>query len=221
MIREPKIHFLVVLGTALLFLICSVAPASAADISSTSFSNPFITIDPIGNHTIGDVFFINGTTNLPVTDTLTIHIRPLTPQHGGRGRLPLGIYVDRIPIVSDSNGINHWSANVTDGYWREEQRFVASVWSTTFIPPNESLFPVFIMFEPNNTTPIQRPRTISTPVQITPTSSTPPSPAETIVSVIPVATTSQAAPLPVIVSIIGIFTGGIVFSNSINCRKRK
>ncbi|MBP2146668.1 hypothetical protein J2129_002122 [Methanofollis sp. W23] len=31
---------------------------------------PFITIDPIGNHTLGDVFLINGTTNLAVGDTI-------------------------------------------------------------------------------------------------------------------------------------------------------
>jgi hypothetical protein len=32
--------------------------------------DPFITIDPSGNHSIGDVFFINGTTNLPANDTI-------------------------------------------------------------------------------------------------------------------------------------------------------
>lgn len=37
-------------------------------------ATPFITMDPIENHSIGDVFFINGTTNLPVSDNLTITI---------------------------------------------------------------------------------------------------------------------------------------------------
>ncbi len=35
---------------------------------------PYIMIDPIGNHVIGDIFFINGTTNLPVSQNLTMEI---------------------------------------------------------------------------------------------------------------------------------------------------
>ncbi len=84
-------------------------------------AEPFITIDPIGNHTIGDVFFINGTTNLPVSENLTLEIRdyawtwrlhmkdePNVPPPGYYAYLP---YVSIIPGIT---GINQWSVNVTD-----------------------------------------------------------------------------------------------------------
>ena len=67
-----------------LFMVCMVITplVNAESISNhQNFSSPgtanvssdtyyFITIDPIGNHSVSDVFFINGTTNLPVGDTL-------------------------------------------------------------------------------------------------------------------------------------------------------
>jgi len=209
MIRKPKIHFQIVLGTALLFLICIVAPASAADISSTSVTNPYITIDPIGNHTIGEVFFINGTTNLPVSENLTIDVYPGTPHRGVGGRIEPGIVVDRILILSGMNGVNHWSVNVTDGYWTDEE-FIVHIWATTFIP-EDPIYQIFTMLAPDNTIPIQ----------ITSAFSTPSPSVQATIPVSPVAPTSQAAPLSVILSVIAVFSGGIVFLNSIDCKKRK
>ena len=84
-------------------------------------AEPFITIDPIGNHSTGDVFFINGTTNLPVSENLILEIRdyawtwrlhmkdePNVPPPGYYAYLP---YVSIIPGIT---GINQWSVNVTD-----------------------------------------------------------------------------------------------------------
>ena len=58
-----------VLGRAFLaILIVTIffVPLTSADnANEIPNTTPFIIIDPIGNHTVGDVFFINGTTNLP------------------------------------------------------------------------------------------------------------------------------------------------------------
>jgi len=81
-------------------------------------STPFITIDPIGNHAIGDVFFINGTTDLPVSENLTVQI--IESFHLGT-KADLGAYVHGItedipisPITISNTGVHQWSFNVTD-----------------------------------------------------------------------------------------------------------
>ena len=71
-------------------------------------STPFITIDPIGNHSIGDVFFINGTTNLPVSDSLIIFVSSVGNPPGGYG----SSFQSTIPITPGENGINFWSCDV-------------------------------------------------------------------------------------------------------------
>ena len=45
----------------------AVVPAALAQISSPYY----ITIDPIGNHTVSDLFFVKGTTNLPAGENLS------------------------------------------------------------------------------------------------------------------------------------------------------
>ena len=35
--------------------------------TTESYEEPIFIVQPIGNHAIGDIFFINGTTNLPVS----------------------------------------------------------------------------------------------------------------------------------------------------------
>ena len=107
----------------LLTIMVSIQIAAATDtggdngINQTNASEPYyITIDPIGNHTIGDVFFINGTTNLPTTDNLIIMIgnRAYDPS----GQSPYyGFVIRNIPILpfsQKSNGTNQWRVNVSD-----------------------------------------------------------------------------------------------------------
>ena len=106
----------------LLFALILIVPvANAENVNITPVATAFITIDPIGNHTIGDVFFINGTTNLPVSENLTLEIRdyawtwrlhmknePDVPPPGFYAYLP------HVAIIPDIDGINQWSVNVTD-----------------------------------------------------------------------------------------------------------
>jgi hypothetical protein len=78
---------------------------------------PFITIDPIGNHTAGDVFFINGTTNLPVTDNVSLNLDTYCNEfrpHMKSEIDPEYISISNIPIVPGIAGINLWSFNATD-----------------------------------------------------------------------------------------------------------
>jgi hypothetical protein len=122
---------------AIVFLFLCSASVSAADNSSVAVSDHYITIDPIGNHTIGDVFFINGTTNLPVSEKLTIEIVDyfwVARSHikNEPNNIPPGKYVG-IPdvlIISDSSGTNRWSVNVTDAVkGLKTSTFLASILS--------------------------------------------------------------------------------------------
>lgn len=203
--RPVKVVFvLYVMMLAVLIGAAIVCPiASAVNDNVTLVTTPFITIDPIGNHTIGDVFFINGTTNLPVSEKLTIHAYPLASIRGGKGRLSPGIYADEIPIVSGIKGVNHWSVNVTGGYWEPEE-FVVGIWATKFIP-KDKIIQFFTILETDNITPIQDTNVISTKYQ----------PHQTNTSTIPVTPISRAASLPPILVPFAIITG-IVFLKMFN-----
>ena len=72
----------------------------------------YITIDPIGNHTVSDVIFINGTTNLPEGDNLSVVIQDgFDPGGGGP------FFYSSVPIQPGKNGINFWSCNITPVLW--------------------------------------------------------------------------------------------------------
>ncbi|MFZ0006135.1 hypothetical protein [Methanoregula sp.] len=77
-------------------------------------SAPYITIDPIGNYTIGNVLNINGTTNLPVNTSLFATIFPDSYSPGYRGPEQPAFFLTNISIVSTPSGINLWSVNATD-----------------------------------------------------------------------------------------------------------
>ena len=99
---------------------------NVTNISEFNFAEPFIAIDPIGNHTVGDVFFINGTTNLPVTTG------PLVLRIGDAHANPGGVasdYPATVFIQAGGNGVNIWSVNAT----------VGPGWSVYPPQPNESI----------------------------------------------------------------------------------
>ena len=88
-------------------------------VDAATSQSPFITIDPIGNHAIGDVFFINGTTNLPVTENLSIIIqnfRVSSSKNSPDRSYPV-IHIDNIPVIPEvivNSEENGWSANVSE-----------------------------------------------------------------------------------------------------------
>ena len=91
------------------------APTTQVTMNTTLANEPpFITIDPIGDHRFGDIIFINGTTNLPVTGRLTVQI---IPEYFNPYFVPNSFQVatiSDIPIVPAPPGANRWSVNVTD-----------------------------------------------------------------------------------------------------------
>ena len=94
---------------AILFVAILMVPFVNADANVTPNTTPFITIDPIGNHAVGEVFIINGTTNLPpVIDTLHIVITPSSFNPGGFG----SSFQSTVPIQRGEKDINFWSCNV-------------------------------------------------------------------------------------------------------------
>ncbi len=69
--KSGKIVFLTSFTLFLVGVI--IVPLVSAE-NVTPNTTPFITIDPIGNHTIDEVFFINGTTSLPANNELLLDI---------------------------------------------------------------------------------------------------------------------------------------------------
>lgn len=104
---KSKIVFLTFF--ALFFLTVTIVPiASAENIT------PYITIDPVGNHTIDEVFFINGTTNLPANESLSIEIYSSSFNPGGGWS---GYMSNNVSIQPGENGINTLSCNATTSLW--------------------------------------------------------------------------------------------------------
>jgi len=104
----------------LLATITTVSIASAARDNVTPVTSVFITIDPIGNHRISEVFFINGTTDLAVSQKLTMNIvslKTMDPHMKTYSGPYPGEFAYDIPVISiptAAPGTNRWSANVTD-----------------------------------------------------------------------------------------------------------
>ena len=193
------------------FLICIIFLAilvGAPMADAAASQAPFITIDPIGNYTIGNMLYINGTTNLPVNDSLTVLV---SPDHYVPGPFAPPQYVfhslTNISIVSEPSGQNRWSVNATDisvsGLPAEWSPYIISVQDT-----GDSVYAaqdIAVLPAPNVTQP---PVQTSVPLathQI-------PSPTQTSPS------TTLASPLPLALPIVVIAAMLIVRSL---CRKDK
>ena len=100
---------------AIFLMAIIIVPSASADEGNViPVTTPFITIDPIGNHTIDEVFFINGTTNLPANNVpllLEIHTTDFNP--GGAG----SSFISRVSIQPGKNGLNFWFCNATSSLW--------------------------------------------------------------------------------------------------------
>ncbi|MGA7797723.1 MAG: hypothetical protein WB986_03755 [Methanoregula sp.] len=151
MAKSEKIIFLTLFAIVLAAILI-VPIVSADDGNVTAVTTPFITIDPIGNHTAGDVFFITGTTNLPVSEELFLSAYPTdlpVMQAKTRSTNPIwtwGINGD-LHIISGINGTNTWSFNATNGNWVPDE-YIATV-STT----NYTVFSADQVFTIASTTP--------------------------------------------------------------------
>jgi len=86
----------------------------AGTVNASSDTHYFITIDPIGNHSVTDVFFVNGTTNLPVGDTLLVQGYLNRFQPGPSFGSSIYTYISVEPGYS---GVNVWSCNLSPVRW--------------------------------------------------------------------------------------------------------
>ena len=89
-----------------------IFPPGTANASSDTYY--FITIDPIGNHSVSDVFFVNGTTNLPVGDTLLVEGSSYDFVPGRRWGSDISVTVSVLPGY---DGVNIWSCNLSPILW--------------------------------------------------------------------------------------------------------
>jgi hypothetical protein len=99
------------------FLVRAV-DASTFNVTGTSefgIAESYIAIDPIGDHSLDEVFFISGTTNLPASGTpLLLQIYSAWYNPGGNG----GGYQSNVTIEPGENGINTWACNATPSLWQ-------------------------------------------------------------------------------------------------------
>jgi|GEM_PF-7051926 len=95
---------------AILIVTMVIIPvASAESVINTQNAAPYYTtIDPIGNHTVGEVFFINGSTNLPVLGNLSIWVGNQDTPTDDEG------WIFDIPLLPSINNTRRWSANATN-----------------------------------------------------------------------------------------------------------
>jgi PKD repeat protein len=110
MVISGKIIFLTPFAIVLAAIM--IAPIASAE-NVTPVTTPFITIDPLGNHTIDEVFFINGTTNLPANDELLLDIFTSNMNPGGWG----SAFSSNVSIQTGEKGVNLWSCNATTDRW--------------------------------------------------------------------------------------------------------
>ena len=101
---------------AIFFLAIIIVPFTSADnVDVTPVTTPYIAIDPIGNHAVGDVFFINGTTNMGHWEnTLDLDIEWWAFNPAGRWS---SMYITNASIQPVGNGTGIWSAEVLPAQW--------------------------------------------------------------------------------------------------------
>jgi hypothetical protein len=194
---------------------------NAENSNTTSNITPFINIDPIGNHTVGDVIIISGTTNLPVTDNLTVDIIT-THWFYGSGHMkntPASPPPDQwaffpsIPIEPDFQA-NKWSVNITDNATHliqgEYFAFIEKKVNYPCTDPekcNIGNYSEFSLLPTNNSTSV----TVQSSLQITQT----PTSMEYSTTV----PTRKASPVPLALSIVAIFAGIALLCYSKNKRR--
>ena len=105
-----------------LFLTAIIIVQSVNADTITPVTTPYISIDPIGNHTTGDSFFINGTTNLAaINESLELTI--FNPNPGGYG----SSYTSNVSVQPGENGVNLWSEYISASRWTTSTRSGTSI----------------------------------------------------------------------------------------------
>lgn len=191
-ISKRFLLFNILIAAAIIVLLISMVSAqdnTSASSNSTNLTIPtsesttklFIDIDHIGDHTIGNIFFINGTTNLPVSEKLTVEIldyywliSPKTKSISYQPPSDRFIQISNISISPTINGKNRWSVNVTDNIKElKDSEYNVEVYSQIYESCSSSgclkIFnnQLFTLFPTNNST--TKSNVQLTTIQISPT----------------------------------------------------
>jgi len=119
----------IIFGAIFLTAAAFIPLVNAGDTQVTSSGTTFIRTDPIGNHTAGDIFFINGSTNLPISETISLtfdNVGVLQMPHMKSDTSSFSdewINLTGIPLSLSGSGNNRWSVNVTEFAIRNLSRF--------------------------------------------------------------------------------------------------
>lgn len=100
----------IIIIALLIALVTSILPVSAEnDTISKSTGQSYFPTDPIGTHTAGEIYFINGTTNNPdCENNISIWVRNWDNPTWDEG------WIDDIPLEPSTNNSCRWSANATN-----------------------------------------------------------------------------------------------------------
>ena len=104
--------FLIV-NALFLVAIFSITPVMALQANETPGTAPFITIDPIGNHNIGESFRIEGTTNLGAGTALYLDIGSAEYNPGGFGSSSFSSEY----LIGPGSSVTNWSFMVIPSQW--------------------------------------------------------------------------------------------------------
>ncbi len=101
--KPKKNNFTCICGILILIIVCSLCISTGSAIVEDS---PYITINPIGDHAIGDIITISGTTNSPVNTTLWIQAGPKEFT-----KYPPHYIGEKVQVVQGTNS-NLWSIQI-------------------------------------------------------------------------------------------------------------
>jgi hypothetical protein len=150
------------------------------------------------------VFFIKGTTNLPVYENKAFFLSITSHNSNPRGL----VYYKNLEIIPGPNGINRWSENVTDLDWnaRDEYRIEALISTGPMVSDSQ-----YFRVHEGDVSIAPAPSLTQPPSQVTSTIQQPLSHATT--------PSGQVAPSSSMISVYAIFAG-LVFYN-VFCGKMK
>jgi hypothetical protein len=95
---------------------------------SVIIEEPWILIDPVGDHKIGDKFDISGTMNLPKGEDLYIEMVPvslLEKKYQCQCSNLKGMVTGTARIINGGNAINHWFFSVDASSFTQEKHLIA------------------------------------------------------------------------------------------------
>jgi hypothetical protein len=106
-------------------------------------TTPYIIINPVNNHIVGDVFEINGTTNFRVTNSVKIDIYQshfsTEPQNSPHRYTGLS---KNVTIQDDNCGVNRWSFLANTSNLLPDE-YIVDVTSVNPFVKNHSVFKLF------------------------------------------------------------------------------